>query len=44
MLELLDRPTVFALNQPPGRPLPGEEAPAAPPADEPEEDGDDEDA
>jgi hypothetical protein len=39
MLELLDRPTVYALNQPPGRPFPAEEeAPATPTGDEPEED------
>ena len=37
MLELLDRPTVYALNQPPGRPFAPEEAPETPEADEPEE-------
>ena len=37
MLELLDRPTVFSLSQPPTRPYPAEEAPVAPEGDEPEE-------
>jgi hypothetical protein len=37
MLELLDRPTVYASFQPPGRPFAPEEAPETPEGDEPEE-------